>query len=39
VSIRVYTDASQLHLEVHDDGPGFDTVGDNEGIGRKAPAG
>lgn len=33
VSIRLYTDANRLHLEVHDDGPGFDTAGAHDGIG------
>jgi signal transduction histidine kinase len=33
VSIRVYADPDRLHLEVHDDGPGFDVAGAHDGIG------
>ena len=33
ISIRLYTDADGLHLEVRDDGRGFDTAGAHDGIG------
>jgi signal transduction histidine kinase len=33
VSIRLYTDAERLHLEVRDDGPGFDPADAHDGIG------
>jgi signal transduction histidine kinase len=33
VWIRLYGDADRLHLEVRDDGPGFDTAGAHDGIG------
>jgi signal transduction histidine kinase len=33
VSIRLYTDADQVRLEVHDNGPGFDTAEAHDGIG------
>jgi signal transduction histidine kinase len=32
-SIRLYTDPDRLHLEVHDDGPGFEVAGGHDGIG------
>jgi signal transduction histidine kinase len=33
ISIRLYTDAEQLHVEVRDDGSGFDVASINGGIG------
>jgi signal transduction histidine kinase len=33
VSIRLYTDDGQLHLEVRDDGPGFDVSRAQDGVG------
>lgn len=33
VSIRLYTAADRLHLEVRDDGPGFDVTAAHDGIG------
>jgi signal transduction histidine kinase len=33
VSIRLYTDTDRLHVEVHDDGPGFEVAGAHDGIG------
>ncbi|MBV9414244.1 MAG: hypothetical protein JO363_04625 [Solirubrobacterales bacterium] len=33
ISIRLYTTTDRLHLEVRDDGPGFDIGGAHDGIG------
>ena len=33
VSIRLYTEADQLHLEVRDNGPGFDVSAGGDGVG------
>jgi signal transduction histidine kinase len=33
ISIRLYADAVQLHLEVRDDGPGFDPSAAHDGVG------
>jgi signal transduction histidine kinase len=33
ISLRLYTEADQLHLEVRDDGPGFDTSATHDGVG------
>ncbi|MGO9907736.1 MAG: sensor histidine kinase [Solirubrobacteraceae bacterium] len=33
VSIRLYTEADQLHLDVRDNGPGFDVTAARDGVG------
>jgi signal transduction histidine kinase len=33
ISIRLYSKGDQLHLEVRDDGPGFDATAAHDGIG------
>ena len=32
-SVRLYIDAHKLHLDVRDDGPGFDTTRGHDGVG------
>ncbi len=35
ISIRLYADANELHLDVSDDGPGFDVAAAHDGVGLR----